>query len=225
MTLSNFLSEINTKIQDIANILDNNDKKTIAISALQQFSKDRPYIKIADIDGDGGYDYDLPADWIPEFSVIRQVEYPEGERVPVILESESWNIYRTTSTRKLRLYSATPQSGETVRIEYTTIYSQSTIGSIPAHEQDAFSNLAASLCCATIGRYYAENTDPSIDADSVDYAGMPATWAERAKELMTLYRNFVGKKNNGPAAASGVADLDLGSSRNRDRLTHPQGAR
>lgn len=221
MELYELITEIKTKLQDQASELSASELQNTTVSALAQFSKDRPREIVFDIIGDDSYDYDLPSDWVPGFSVIKDVEYPAGERIPTMLEDEDWEIYKTTSTRKLRLFHHTPSASETVRIKYTTIYLNTTIDNIPAHETDAFSNLAAALCCGLLSRHYGQLGDPDIIADAVDYQNKSAEWSQRGKELMKLYNDYLGKQK-GVAAASGIKDLDLDSSNKQDRLTHPQ---
>lgn len=223
MIFSEFIDAIKTKLQDQAEELKRGEIETTTVSALPQFSNDRPREQIFDITGDDGFDYDLPSDWIPGYSLIKSVEYPAGERIPTYLEDEDWIIYETASSRKLRLVNHTPGASETVRIRYTTIYLRSTVDNIPAHEQDAFANLAASLCCGLLAGRYAQLGDSTIDADAVDYQSKTSDWAQRAKELMKAYKNFIGAGDGREVkAASAVKDLDLNASNGSGRLTHPQ---
>lgn len=226
MELFELINEIKSKLQDLVEDISRSDLETTAITALAQFSKDRPRRQVFDITGDGGYDYDLPSDWIPGFSQIKCVEYPAGDRIPLYLEDGDWGIYETTSTRKLRLLNHTPSAAETVRIGYTTVYLKSTVDQIEAHETDAFANLAASLCCGVLARRYGFTTDPTISADAVNYGGKGGEWARRAKELRALYNKFItGSESGKPAASSCTGDWDTRPSWGGDHLLHPRKGR
>ena len=76
--------------------------------------------KVADIAGDGGYQYGLPTDWVEGFSSLIKVEYPAGKQVPLILEAGDYSIYKSPSGLKLHFYSLSPAETETIRITYTT---------------------------------------------------------------------------------------------------------
>ena len=220
MELFEVIEEIKVKVKDNAAVLDRGDLESITIGALTQFSKDKPREVVADIDGDGGYDYDLPSTWSAGFSQIKAVEYPAGERVPLVLDSDRYDIYKTAVATKLRFVADTPQSGETVRLTFTTVYLKSTIDQIPAHLQDPFCTLAASLCCGVISRHYSGTQGSAIRTDAVDFQSKGKEFSDRARELLGQYNNAVGKKGGTAAAASGVKNFDRGSSLKTSRLTH-----
>ncbi len=74
------LQELNKKIgriiQDDADILKGSEIDSFILEALSYYSKDAPYLKVADIAGDGGYQYDLPNDWQEGFSYIANPAHP-----------------------------------------------------------------------------------------------------------------------------------------------------
>ncbi len=221
MTLAEIRNQIKLKVQDQAGILADSDIEAIIAAALPQFSKDRPRVRVVDIAGDGGYEYDLPLDWLPGFSAIKTVEYPADEREPVYLEDDDWVVYQTPDGLKLRFLGDTPAAGLTARITYTTLYQGSVIGNIPAHEWDAFINLAASECCGVLARYYSGTQAGGLEADSVDFKTKGKEFADRAEELKQLYLGFLGQDGK-VTAASGVKDWDVNYPWGGDRLSHPR---
>ncbi len=222
MTISAFNAKVDRIIQDDAGKLSPGEIDSFILEALSYYNKDAPLVKVVDISGNGGFQYDLPNDWVEGFSRILSVEYPPGKQVPVILEPGEYKVYKLPAGEKLHFFSLRPPPTETIRITYTTTYTQSIIDSVPTQDQDAFCNLAAALCCGALSRHYAQTSDSLIDADSVSYQNKSNQYAKRAEELLTRYNDFLGKKGNGPQAASGIKDWDTNYSWGGDYLTHPK---
>lgn len=219
MALSDFRDKTKLKTQDGASVLSDTDVDSIVVAALEQFSKDCPHLEVSDISGDGGYDYSLPTSWQNGFSSIKKVEYPAGEREPIYLEPEDWIIYDSGTSKKLRLLNHTPNASETIRLTYSIAYLQATIDDIPASYQDAFCNLAASICCEAISNYYTQCSDSTVDIDSVDYLSKSGDWGNRAKRLRKLYEMFLSNQE-GLKAASTTGDWDNKPSWGDDHLFH-----
>jgi hypothetical protein len=147
--------------------------------------------------------------WQLKVSQISCIEYPVGERIPTYLESEDWLIYDSGSGKDtLRLLSSTPSTSETIRITFILPYLQDTIDELPANKKDVFVLLASSLCCSALARHYTQVSDPTIDADAVDYGVKSQEYANRAKELMDQYSKFMGADEDVPAA-SATKDWDV----------------
>ncbi len=225
MPIQTYNAKVGRIIQDDAGILSNTEIDDFILEALSYYSKDAPYIKVADIAGDGGYQYDLPNDWQEGFSYIVKVEYPASKQIPLILEPGDYSIYKSPSGLKLHFYTLVPLATETIRTTYTTLYTESIIDSVPAQDQDAFCLLSAALCCGAIARRYAQTSDSTIDADSVNYRSKSDEYARRGKELAQRYSNFMGKKDGQVAAAGGTKDWDTAYSWGGDFLTHPSRGR
>lgn len=224
MTLGDIKEKITRIVQDTAKKLSDVDLDGFTIEALANYSKDRPYVKVNDTTGTGTYDYTLPSDWVTDFSVIREVEYPAGEQVPTILEPEEYGLYQNASTTKLRLYNYSPTTSETIRITYTLPYTKATIGNIPAQDIDAFCNLAASLCCSALARIHAQTSEINYTVDNINYRSKGDEYARRAKELMGLYQSLIGIGGEVQAASKSV-NWDTSFSWGGDFLTHPKAYR
>lgn len=222
MTLAEYHEKILRILHDDAEILKSQDIFTSIDEALSLYSKDRACRKVADIDGDGGYTYALPSDWVKEFSHLESVEYPAGERVPVYLEPEEWMIYDDGSSQKLRLMEHTPQTGQKIRVAYTTLYTEETVDQIPVGDREAFCALAASLCLGALSRHYAQTSGTTLDADTIDYQNKSREYATRARELKESYEKhlFRSRENIRPASCTG--DWDSQTSWGGDFLLHPK---
>ena len=68
-------------------------------------SRVRPIEVVQDYVGDGTtFDFTLPTGWIPEFSTVRSLEYPAGQRSASLLNADKWTFYRfSTSVVTIRL--------------------------------------------------------------------------------------------------------------------------
>lgn len=223
-SLIDFQIKVDAVIKDDAGKLSTAEKESFIAEGVSRYSKHRPQRKVYDIAGDGGYDYSLPSDWVRDFSMIFSVEYPAGSRPANILGDKDWEIYEDSTGQKLRMLSATPNTGETIRITYTLLHAVNISSStIPAFDADAVANLAASLCCEALANYYVQTADSTINADVVNYRTKSQEYSSRAKRLMTLYYDHIGIDEDSPhppAGATGNWDTDY--QWGQDRIGHPK---
>jgi hypothetical protein len=217
--------------QDLARNLDQDARDAAIQEAVMEYSKHRPRIMVMDVAGDGAtYDIPLgtapgPTDWIEDFSVVRQVEYPAGEREPVYLEQDEWREYvKPTTGRVLRLIETTPATGESTRVTYSIPQTVSAdTGTIPDSDFYAVVQLAASYAAHGLAMFYAQQGDSTIGADSVDHKSKSSDYATRAKDLRALYFAHMGMKDErGAPAASVHMDWDRIPGHGDDYLTHPR---
>lgn len=222
MILTEYHGKILRILHDDAEILKSQDIFASIEEALSLYSKDRPCRKVADIAGDGEYTYSLPSDWVKDFSHLESVEYPAEERVPVYIEAEAWIIYDDGTSQKLRLTEHTPQSGQTIRLTYTTLYTEETIDQIPAGDREAFCALTASLCLGALSRHYAQTLEATLDVDAIDYQNKSRDYATRAKELKEDYEKHLFRSRENIRPASRTGDWDNRTSWGGDFLLHPK---
>ena len=228
-TLAEFRTKLDALLQDKAGVLSQGDKdRFIQGDAVAIYSKDRPQIKRADYSGDGTlYMFDVPSDWIEDFSRIESVEYPQGNDPADYLEDNDWVFYRTVESSveklKIRLLGIIPTAGQTMRVIYTTLHSipTSATGTIPDADFDAVANLAASLCCRALATKYAQSSESTIGADSVDWADKGRLYTELADKLLTLYREHVGRGEDVKAAGK-IQDMDTSYAWGADFMFHPR---
>jgi hypothetical protein len=96
------------------------------------------------------------------------------------------------------------------------------MNTIPAIDEDAVANLAASLCSGALASAYAQTSDSTITADSVDHRSKSQEFSSRAKIQKQNYLNHLGLKEGDIAPASAVKDIDVDYPWGGDRLTHPR---
>jgi hypothetical protein len=99
------------------------------------------------------------------------------------------------------------------------------MNTIPAIDEDAVANLAASLCSGALASAYAQTSDSTITADSVDHRSKSQEFTSRAKMQKQNYLDHLGLKEGNVAPASAVGDMDVKYPWGEERLTHPRKGR
>lgn len=183
---------------DSGKLADPADLSAAVLEALNRYSKDRPLEAVADVAGSGGYNCSLPADWVEGFSTALQVEYPVDCVPAVIIDRSAWSIYAGPSGKSLRILIATPAADEFVRITYTLPHTESTV---PAVDLEAIANLAASICLRQLAAAFGQTSDPTIQADSVNYRSKSDEFRRLADSFEALYKSHLGIKGNDTVAA------------------------
>jgi hypothetical protein len=199
------------KTLDGANVLQQGHIEGNILEALKRYSKARPRPLVADIAGDGGHDYALPAGWSLGLSVLESAEYPTGNLPETLIDKEEVKLYNTPAGTMLRFYLVTPKVGETIRICFTGLHTEATV---PEADLEAVANLAASLCCRQLAQRYAGTSDSTIGADVVSYRSKGDEFARRAKELQGLFDNAIGIQD-GDTAPPAMATVEPPAERRR----------
>jgi len=226
-TYAQFKSKVSEIVQDDAAKLLTTERDNFIQEALRMvYSKHRPREVVKDITGDGTYDYSIATNltsWVKGFSIIISIEYPADEREPEYIEEDDWIIYEKEAGQYIRFLFDTPLATEKIRVIYTALHILSeTQNTIPESDQDAVCNLAASLCSGALASAYAEASDSTITADSVDHKSKSQEFSSRAKIQKQTYLNHIGIKEGEVPPASAVKDLDVDYPWGGDRLTHPK---
>ncbi len=204
------------KVKDDSGKLDLVDDFDPAVAAaLASYSKHRPKIKVVDLPGTASHDLALPAEWVADFSTIREVEYPLDNIPSSQLSSDAWSLYRSPAGLLLRMLETDIDVGESVRISFTIMREEA---DVPAGDLDALACLAAATCCEVLATYYAQSTDSTIGADVVNRGSKGGDYGRRAKAFRQRYMDHVGIDENStqPAMSTVAAKPKSG----RTRLTH-----
>ena len=201
-------------------------KKTLAVTmALKTHSRHRPRVIVEDVNGNGGFDYDLGSldAWADGFSVMRQVEYPtdDNDENADILEEDAWQIYETPGGNFLRFLGYTPEADEDFRVTYTAPHDFSgdlLVCTVKAFDEEAVQALAAAQFCRMLSIYYSQSQESTIAADSVDHKSRASEYRSQAKMLKQVYYDHIGLNPDGPAPA--VSTVAAAPVTDRIRLTH-----
>ena len=215
------LSKVIALVKDDSGKLANPSDYEAAISqAVKVFSRHRPDTMVVDITGNGTNDYDFPSGWVGDFSSIRSIEFPIGEVPETLLDNDEYAIYQTPAKKQIRLINERPSASESFRVCFTLPRTDSTI---PDNDVDAVCNLAASVCLEQLANAFAQTSDSTIGADSVNYRTKSADFSSRAKRHFQLYKEHMGiREDDITPPASAVTDLDMKYPGGAGRLTHPR---
>lgn len=210
-------------MRDDAGKLTDLDRDSFIQEAVKIYSKHRPREVIKDIAGSGAYDYSISihlVSWVKGFSQIKRIEYPADEREPIYVDEEDYMVYENETGQFIRFLKDNPSSGEKMRITYTALHLLSeTENTIPASDEDAVCNLAASLCSGALASYYAQTSDATIGADSVNYRTKSQEYGARAKMQKQIYLDHLGIKEGETTPSSAIGGEHV-SSRRKGSLTH-----
>lgn len=182
-----WLEEIRSRVQENRRLLDP-DIEEVMMQALDEYSGYQPqYIDIAYV-SDGTKTYNVPMNWINNFSQIITVEYPLAETlivsnpnnypIPAIREVSDYSLLTVTTPYKVLLYFEIPL-GESFRMRYSIPYTINDYELLPGHYRSAVINLATAYAFLKLSSIYAQSTDLNLQAESVDYK-------ERASEYTRL---------------------------------------
>lgn len=221
--LATFNARVGELVKDEASALASGEIDNAILAAVKRYSRHKPHSLVHEFQGDGGYDYSLPEDWVQGFSRITQVEYPYDEQRPNIIPKEDWTIFlkfvNSTQTHVLRFLAIKPAAANSIRVLYTIPHvindSASTVFDI---DSEAVCCLAASYCCGALSRKYSQTSDPTIAADVVNYAAKASSYASRAKELFNSYLDQLGLAET--PASGGIKEFDTGFVWDAEYLTH-----
>jgi len=221
--LSDYNSRVDALVQDDAGFIESAEIDEAITMAVKRYSLHRPQEKAQEYAGDGGYDYDLPSDWVQGFSRIVSVEYPYDEQDPNFIPKEEWTIFLklvgSTQTRVLRFLTTSPAAADSVRVVYTIPHLvDDSSSTVYANDFEALSSLAASYVCGMLSRKFLQTSDSTIGADAVSYAAKSSAAASRAKELHHSYLDHLGLAET--PASGGIKEFDTGFVWGSEHLTH-----
>lgn len=142
---------------------------------------------VYDLEGDGKI---LP-DFDPEFSKVVDIEHPidETDYYRSLIGAEGWRVLNTPGGWKLRFTGGYVESGDDFRVYYTgpRVFDGNNRVSMPTTDKSAVANLAASRCFGILAAINAENTDPSIAADTADTKSISEHYLSLQKTYYKLF--------------------------------------
>ncbi|WP_133717089.1 phage adaptor protein [Methylocaldum gracile] len=222
MALSDYQALVPKLVRDTAGRLASGDIDQAIALAVTRYSKDRPRRVVVDLNiAGGGNLIDLPAGFEADFSAIVSLEYPIGQVPPAFIGADQYDLYPMPAAVKLMLLSSVP-AGAVLRLTHTGRHVVSASeDTIPADDLEPVASWAAAICCEQIASFYANNSEPTIQADRTDQQSPAREYARRAKELRQRYLAELGVRDKKNVAGGEVVNWNLGNSLGRDRLTHP----
>jgi len=233
VTIEDVRSAVQFIIQDDSGLIKPTEKELAINNAVRIYSKDRPYKKIHEDSTPNGakYDFDLPFDWVDGFSYIDgSIEYPVSSsfQTPSYLDNNAWTIYKTITSIKLRFTTLILGTNYSFRFTYAIPHIVNDDNcTIYENDIDAVNSLAASFVFRALAAKYSQTSEPTIDADVIDYATKSEYYSNLAQTHFEIYQTHVGagNKTEEKPGAMAMKDLDMAYAWKSDYLTHPKGTR
>jgi hypothetical protein len=206
-------------------VRDDNEKVTetqrdeaIAL-ALEAYSVDRPRTKVVDVThAAGGKSLALAAGWQAGFSTLKSLEYPVGSIPPEVIKTGDYALYQGPSEEVIHLVDGLPVNAVvrhtfTIRHELTA-----SLDTVPDRDRQAFAYLAAAIVCDQLAALYANNSDSTIQADTVDHKSQSDQYRATARHYRTQYKAALGLGDQRAAPSGVVVQLDRDNSHGGDRF-------
>jgi hypothetical protein len=214
MPLTDYRVLVDERLRDTADILDAAALGSAIQEAVKIYARHRPRRRVQQITGDGAaFTYDLAADFEEPLSRIEAIEHPVDEQDPQIVDENDYALYRDPTTGKLRLrfLELVIPSAAKAYVGYTTRHTVNDAGqdTVPVADREAVANLAAAILALELAAHYAQTSSSTLGADAVDYRSKSGEYRALADRYEARYRRHLGLPDDGPLAASAVADLDL----------------
>lgn len=222
MRLSDLTAMIDRLAEDNGGRLAPEDHAAALTAAVNRYGMDRPRRFVVDLPiADDGID--LPPDWEAEVSTAVALEHPIGQRPPAMLPNEGYYRYAAPTGERIMFAGGYGGTGD-VRLTYTRAHAiddGADACTIPDQHLEAVASWAAAVLCEVLATYYAGNSEPTIQADRVDYTGPARQYQKRAEALRKRYLDELGIDPKRNVAAGAVASPVPKNSVGGARLTHP----
>ncbi|NQV14507.1 hypothetical protein HQ531_03540 [bacterium] len=218
-THADYIARVQALVKDVATKLTDPDDFTAALDAAREdLNQNHPRVMVATENGDGAaYEWVL-ANWIDDVSVIKAVEYPAGERIPVYLEDDE---YAMVTVGSLRLLTLTPGATETIKISYTIAWTLADGDvTVPERNFEAVCNRAAAVCCRQLAAHYGQDTDPNFGQGIIQVGGKLPNYLKLAKEFMSVWTDHFETKGGDESSFSIQTSFENTNSDGRGRMFH-----
>lgn len=217
--LSDYATAVEDLVRDKGQVLSDTQRDAAIAAAVLRYSQDRPRVVLADLTSLGGYRLATPAAWVVGFSSVVQIEYPVDQVPPVMLDPLGVGTYRSATTVELIELRQPLDAGAVVRLTYTARHVVSgSEDTIPLDDRDAVCCWAAAKICDQFAAHYAGDSEPTINADTVQHGSKSQTWAARARAYRAQYTGHLGVAEKQVVRGSATANWDNNDSRGQPRL-------
>lgn len=226
--LKTIRKKVRARTQDDAKFISLNEIEQIIQSSLDEVSLDVPLELVKDIAGDGTQDYQLPTEFEDQYSDIVFVEHPADENPPVFREKDDdWFFYKNPTKPegeqlRLRFKASSPSATEVIRVTFTTPYNlTSSLTNLTRRSSLALEYKTLNQIFRALAAHFSQSSNPTIDADAVDYAGRSQNYLFLAERSLNTYKKIAGLIATQVKPAQSLKDIDIIFSHGEDFLFHP----
>lgn len=219
------ISRIQDKVQALS-VSPGGDVDVCILSAVEEYQKDHPLEKAVRVAGAGTYKYAISnlTGYVDGFSSIKGVAYPHlgTEQDLPWLDGQDFGTVRDHNGLSLWFAGMSPTAAEFFLTLFTLPHTVSATAWTPRSSDDeAIADLAAGYCCDELAARYSQETDTTIQADSVNRlqkADLYRSMATRFKDSYKRKMQSVGKAAT--AIAVGFTNTGFGDAFHSDYLFH-----
>lgn len=226
--LETIRKKVKARTQDDAEFISVDEVEQIIQSSLDEVSLDVPLELVKDIAGDGTQNYKLPTEFEDHYSRMLTVEYPAGQTPPIFREKDDdWFVYKDPTQSvgeelRLRFKGSTPSSTEIIRTVFTTPYTlTSAATTLTRRSSLALEYKTLNQIYRALAAHFAQTSNPTIDADAVDYAGRSQNYLFLAERSLNTYKKIAGLMASQVKPSQSLKDIDIIFSHGEDFLFHP----
>lgn len=133
----------------------------------------------------GVFEYDLPADWDEDFSVVEEFEFPVNDATQSKCYLDAGDYLVDEVRGKWRFTCNTPGAGESARLTYRARHQVThTLDTLPAAHFEALCQYAAAQALLKLANKAVQTSARPIGADLVEYRTKQQEYLAQAKFLM-----------------------------------------
>lgn len=210
-TIGDIRNKVIPRIQDDVSrltVAPGGDVDAAILSAVEEYQKTFPLEKAVRIAGSGTYKYAISSltGYIDGFSELRGVAYPHLTTDQVLrwLLGQDFGLVRDDSGLFLWFASARPTAAEFFLALFTVPHTASVAAWTPrATDDEAISDLAAGYCCDLLAAVNSQETDTTLDADSVNRLSKAAEY----RAMATRFKDSYKRKTASVGRATAVANV------------------
>lgn len=226
--LDTIREKVKARTQDDAEFISLEEIERIIQSSLDEISLDVPLEVVKDISGDGTQDYQLPSEFEDQYSDIVTVEFPADQNPPVFREKDDdWFFYKNPTKPagqqlRLRFKASTPSTSDIIRVVITTPYTlTAALTTLTRRSSLALEYKTLNEIMRALAAHFSQTSNPTIDADAVDYAGRSQNYLFLAERYLTAYKKIAGLIAQQVKPSQSIKDIDIVFSHGEDFLFHP----
>ena len=229
--LQDIRNAVKSDLKDNAGFLTAVDIDSLIQTALRQTAHDMPYGFPFDLTADGSQDYAIGTYFYKGFSIVRTVEYPISQNPPKYLDEDmDWFVYEDPTKAaghqmRLRFKQTQPVVPNYIRVTIDNPYTVTEVAStLDANSFTAVQYKTLQLACSALANLFNQTTDPTIQADTVDYTTKSQNYIYLANEWKKKYDYITGVADGVPAGQA-IVNLHTKFSHGEDLVWHPRTAR
>lgn len=202
-----WIDEIRSRVRENRRLQDSDITESIQ-QAFNEYSGYYQHIVSEDYVTTSSSEYTLPTNWKTNFSYIISLEYPTAEvlaadnptnlPIPAYRETSEYSVVTTSTTSSLYLFFDIDE-GETYRLKYVIPYSSESVSDVPTNHVGALMNLATSYVLVKLAAIFAQSSDYSLEAETVDYKSHSKQYLEQAEWYRKRWEQVAGLSADGTA--------------------------